>query len=278
MTHADAIAGVLALAAGQEAGRARPSRAIRDATIAHVARCSDCWRTLADLHARVSEDAPADGAAMTERFRCEPVRDVLYELVDLDPATIARAHAGVARHLAWCLACRTRLAELIAVERESAPRWLDVASRVREAAGRVVVRLGRTAAGLLEVPDGFVPGALLAPVPARGATAASDVGGLAQTTRFELGDTGVWAELGVDSAGDARAALSLRLSSPDATALSVRLHETRGGADVLVGRYTLRGSEPVVVRSLWPSAFVLELHDPRDARSYRVRLDIGAGA
>jgi hypothetical protein len=275
VTHADAIANVLTLAAPQ-ADRAVPSAAVRAATITHVARCSDCWQTLAALHARVADDATVENAAMAERFGCEPIRDRLWALVDLDPATIAREHAPVARHLGWCLACRTRLAELIEVEHEVAPYWIDVAARVRAVAGRVVVRLGRVAAGLLEVPDAFVPGPLLAPVPARGGGA--EIPGLAQTSRFELGDSGVWLELGIESIDDARAALSIRLTDADAPPLVARLSEIRGGDDVRIGRYTLRGTEPVVVRGLWASAFVLELHDPRAARSYRVPLDISPGA
>jgi hypothetical protein len=274
VTHANAIATVLTLAAPTADAR-RPSASVRAATIAHVARCSDCWRTLADLHARVVDDATGEETAMAERFGCESIRDRLHALVDLDPGTIAREHGAVARHLGWCLACRTRLAEMIAVEHELAPAWVDVAARVREVAGRVVVRLGRVAAGLLELPDAFVPGPLPVPVPARGG-ASADV--LAQSSRFELGDSGVWLELGIESIDDARAALSLRLSSADAPALVARLSETRSGADVPIGRYTLRGAEPVVVRGLWQSAFVLELHDPRDARSYRIPLDITPGA
>jgi hypothetical protein len=182
----------------------------------------------------------------------------------------------MARHLGWCLACRTRLAAIIDVERErqTVAVWIEVGERVREAVGRLVVRLGRVAAGLVEVPDGFVFGPALAQVPVRGTEARVEA---SRSTRFQLGDTGVWAEIGVDEA-DAAAGLSLRLLGSVAEPLSVRVHEARGAGDVLVARYTLGGTEPVLVRGLWPGSFVIELHDPRDAVVHRVRLDIGPGA
>jgi hypothetical protein len=76
---------------------------------------------------------------------------------------------------------------------------------VREAAGRIVVRVGRVVSGLVEVPDAFVLGPAVAMAPARGAAATAPPA-LAQSTRFQLGDTDVWVELGVDAADDAMAA------------------------------------------------------------------------
>jgi hypothetical protein len=152
-----------------------------------------------------------------------------------------------------------------------------VGERVREAAGRLVVRLGRVAAGLVEIPDAFVPGPAVVPVPARGA-AAPRGSLLAQSARFQIGDSDVSAEIGVSPEDDARAGLSVRLATETPAAFVVHLHEARPGGDVLVGRYTLRGTEPLVVRGLWAGSFVVELHDPRDGLSHRVRLDIGPGA
>lgn len=272
MTHSDAIAHVLALATGTA-----PAPELREATIAHLARCSDCWQALGTLHRDATGAPPDDEARMASLFECEPVRDRLFALVDLDPATIARAHAAEARHLGWCLACRTRLAELRDVERDlaAAPRWVDVGERVREAVGRVVLRLGRTIAGLVEVPESFVLGPVLAPVAVRGAAAATP---LAQSTHFQLGDTPVWVELGVAASDDASAGLTLRLTTAESDAFSVHLLEARGDGDALLARYTLRGTDPVLVRGLWPGSFLVELHDPRDTHVHRVRLDIGPGA
>ena len=265
VTHTEAIAHLLA-PSGPEGAR---TAAVRDAVVAHVARCSDCWRLLAALE--VTD--PTDAREMAAHFGCETVQDTMFALVDLAPAAIAREHGGVAQHLAWCLACRSRFAEIVEVERERSaqPRWIELGEQVREAVGRLVVRLGRAAAGLVEVPDGFVLGPALAPVPLRGGEPA---GAPTQSARFELGDTGVWAELAVDEA-DAAAGLSLRLVSPATEPLSVRVREARAEGETLVARYTLRGTEPVLVRGLWPGTFVVELHDARDA-VHRVRLDVGS--
>ena len=275
MTHADAIATVLALTV--DAPAPAPSVAARAAAVDHLAHCSDCWTTIAEVHVLATGVPPAEHAALASRFGCEPVQEVLYALVDLEQGTLAREHAFAARHLAWCLACRTRFAELVAVEREAAaaPRWVVIAENVREAAGRLVVRIGRTVAGLVEIPETFTLVPAAAPVPVRGDAAP---GALAQATRFELGESGVSAELGVESSDPAHVGLALRLTTADAGPFSVRLYEVRPEGDVAVARYTLRGAAPVLVRDLWPGSFVVELVDSRAGRSYRVRLDVGPAA
>ena len=279
MTHTEVIGHLLALGEsrprGAQDGPPLWSAATREAVTAHVARCSDCWRTLADLHAAASDEAPAETADVAARFGCETVRDELYLLVALDPASIAREHAPAARHLGWCHACRSRLAELVAVEQEyaTAPRWVVAGERVREAVGRLVVRIGRAASGLVEIPEAFVLVPAPATVPVRGAAAPA----VPQAARVQVGDRDLWAEIAVDGAGAADTGLALRLSSAVAEPLSVRLCEARADGDALVARYTLRGTEPARVRGLWPGAFVVELHDPRDARVHRIRLDIAAG-
>ena len=261
MTHAEVI--VKLLAPGPREGDAPVP--VSDAVVAHVAHCSDCWQLLADL------EVPDAGERfdMSSRFGCDAIRDELFALVDLDVRTIAREHANAARHLSWCHACRSRFAELVAVEREIAamPRWLEIGDQVREAVGRLVVRLGRAAAGLLEVPDGFVLGPAVALAPVRGETVAAS----AQSARVQLGDSGVWVEVENDTAD---AGLCLRLLGASAEPLSVRLREVRDDGEPLVARYTLDGAEPVLVRGLWPGSFVVELHDARAV--HRVRLDVGS--
>lgn len=274
MTHAEAIAR-LRLLAEPAGGVARPSAAERDAVIAHVARCSDCWETLAALHDAVT-DGGTERATMEKHFGCEPVRDVLFVLADLDPATIAREHPAVARHLAWCLACRTRLAEVLAVEREhaTAPAWIETGVRVREAVGRLAVRVGRTVAGLVEVPEGFVPGPVPLAVPVR----RTGITALPRTTRFDLGASGVTLELTVEPGSGTDVGFSLHLVPPVAEPLSVHVREVKPEGEALVARHTLRAAEPVVVRGLWPGTFVLEVHGTRDAHVHRVRLEVGAGS
>jgi hypothetical protein len=276
VTHARAITDLLALASPSREAR-RPTPREREALIAHVAGCADCWATLAALHGDIV-DAGTENADMEARFGCEPVRDRLFLLVGLDPAAIARDHAAEARHLAWCLACRTRLVEIVEVERElaRAPRWAEVGERVREAVGRLVLRVGRTAAGWLEVPDGFVLGPLAAPVAVRGTDAATS--SLASSAEFELGDTGVAAEIVVEPGAGPGAGFSLRLTNPVEDTYSLHVREARDDGDALIARYTLRAAESVAVRGLWPGSFLLELHGARDASVHRVRLDIGPGA
>jgi hypothetical protein len=275
VTHARAIADLRALVSPSSATR-RPTPRERDALITHVARCADCWTALAALHAEIA-DAGSEDADMQARFGCEPVRDRLFLLVDLDPAAIARDHPAVARHLGWCLACRTRMAEILEVERElaSVPRWVDVGERVREAVGRLVLRIGRTAAGWLEVPDGFVLGPVLVPVAVRGDAPPTS---RSPSAAFELGDTGVAAEIVVEPGGAADAAFSLRLTNAVDEPYSLHVREARSDGDALIARYTLRGTDSVAVRGLWPGSFLLELHGARDASVHRVRLDIGPGA
>jgi hypothetical protein len=262
VTHAEAIAKLLVPAPREGDAPAKTNAAVVD----HVAHCSDCWQALADL------DVPdaAERVEMSSHFGCDAVRDDLFALVDLDARAIARDHAGAARHLSWCHACRSRFAELVAVERELAavPRWLEVGAQVREAVGRLVVRLGRAAAGLVEVPDAFVLGPAVAAAPVRGGEI---VAASSQSARVELGDSGVWVEVENDTAD---AGLCLRLLGASAEPLSVRLREVRDDGEPLVARYTLGGAEPVLVRGLWPGSFVVELHDAHAV--HRVRLDVGS--
>lgn len=282
MTHDDAIATLLASAPDAPPTAARPDAATRERAAAHVARCSDCWASVAGL-ARVES---GDAERMRVLFGCEDVQGALFELVALPAATLASAHPDAARHLAWCHACRDRFAELVAVEREweARPRWTEVLTsageRVREVAGHLVVRAGRVVAGLVAVPEGFV---VVAPVPAPAALrngaieTPSEAPLVGRSARFDLGDSGVAAELDVESADDGRVTLALRLASETADLVSVRLYEVRPDGEALVARHTLRGAEPVVVRGLWPGAFVVELHEPQGEERYRMRLDIGPG-
>jgi hypothetical protein len=271
VTHADTIARLLAFRSGEPP---RPSPAERDAVVAHVARCSDCWQTLATLHDGVVAAPAPERAAMAERFGCEPVQDMLFALVDVDPAAIAREHPDAARHLGWCLACRTRLAEIIAVERDlaAAPRWVEVGERVREAVGRLVIRVGRAVAGLVEVPDDFVLGPAAVAVPVRGAPAPE---ALPSSARFTLDDTGIEGEIAVEPG---ETGFSLRLTGDVAEPLSIHVREVRPEGDALIARYTMRGDEPVRIRGLWAGSFVLELHGRDGAQVHRVRLDVGPGA
>jgi hypothetical protein len=273
VTHTDAISALLALQTATPPTADAQARAHE-----HVAACSDCWATLVAL---TGEDVGAE--KMQALFGCDAVRDALVDLVDVEPRMFAREHPDAARHLGWCHACRTRLAELIAVEREFAlrPQWIDVVTaageRVREVVGQVIVRLGNAGRGILAAPDGFVlgPPVALAGVRGEAPVDASSTPSLSQSTCFPLGDSGVTAEIGVESADDARAGLSLRLTTTSDRPVSVQLREVRPDDEVLIARHTLHGDEPVYIRGLWPASFIVVLHEPEDPRRYRVRLDIG---
>ena len=271
MTHSEVIDSLRALQ-----GDALPAGVV-EGVLEHLASCSDCWTALAAFA------GPGDAARMEALFGCEAIREDLFAMVDLPPAVLAREHRAAARHLGWCRACRTRFAEMIAVERDltARPSWTDVVGtageRAREAVGRLVVHLGNAVAGIRVVPDGFVLGPAVATAGVRGEPAVHEhvTPSLAQSTRFPLGETGVTAEIGIESADDARAGLSLRLTTTSAGPVSIQLREVRSDDEVLIARHTLHSDEPVYIRGLWPASFIVVLHEPSDARRYRVRLDIG---
>ncbi len=114
MTHDDAIAILLGTSGGQPPD---PERSARDRQAAeeHVARCSDCWTVLASAHQEAVGEAPADAGRMADLFGCESVRDRFFLLTDLSPAEMRAREPEAARHLGWCLGCRDRFVELLAV-------------------------------------------------------------------------------------------------------------------------------------------------------------------
>src|SRR4029453_12674145 len=178
MNHEDVIAILLGSAPGHPDD---PEASARDRRAAeeHVARCSDCWATLAVAHDLAFGEPPADAERMAALYGCDAVQGRLYLVRYLTAADIRAREPESARHLGWCLSCRERLVELIAVERAAAhgdlepllapmPRWRETATRlgakVREAVGHVKVQIGRAATVFTEVPEGFLVGAV--PVPA----------------------------------------------------------------------------------------------------------------
>src|SRR4029450_11441961 len=86
----------------------------------HVARCSDCWATLEVTHDLAFGEPPADAGRMAALYGCDAVQDRLYLLTDLTAADIRAREPETARHLGWCLSCRERLGEIIAVARPAA--------------------------------------------------------------------------------------------------------------------------------------------------------------
>jgi hypothetical protein len=277
----DALDILTALLSPEREGAA-PGPAEREAALAHVANCSDCWTGLVSLHEVVTGAPPSESARMAALFGCDRFQPLYHRLSGLAPARMLAEHPAAARHLAWCAACRTRVAELTAVARDAdAPGLADAVAgaggAVREAVGRLVVLVGRAVAGFAALPEGFlVLEPVPAPVPVRGGTATADTASLVgRSARFSLGDGAAAAEVAVEPEDDAHVALSVRLAGDAPERLSLRLRELRADGEVLVARYTLAAPNPVVVRGLWAGSFLLELARPGGDDRYRVRLDIG---
>src|SRR4029077_2802122 len=70
-------------------------------------------------------EPPPDSERMQALFGCDAVQDRLYLFTDLTAADIRDREPTLARHLGWCVACRERLVELIAVERSPARGELE---------------------------------------------------------------------------------------------------------------------------------------------------------
>src|SRR5262249_18003723 len=185
---------------------------------------------------------PSDTYITLSLLSCDAMQDLPYLLPALTSADIRNREPALARHLGWCIACRERLVELIAVERAAArgdfepllapaPRWREtvtqLGAKVREGVGHAVVRGGRAAAVFTEVPEGLRVGAV--PVPAgamRGPAAESSAAtapGLGQEVQFALADSGLWVELRLEPQGDELVAIALRVSGSETSELSVQL-------------------------------------------------------
>ena len=295
VNHEDCIAVLLATTPGQPGDPETTAR--RQAAEDHAAWCSDCWSVLRTAYELAVGEPPPESERMQALFGCDAVQDRLYLLTDLTAADIRNREPTLARHLGWCLACRERLVELIAVERAAArgelepllapaPRWRETATRfgakVREVVGHAVVRVGRAAAVFTEVPEGFLVGAVPVPVGAmRGLDAADSTGtapGLGQEVQFALADSGLWVELRLEPQSDELVAIALRVSGSETSELSVQLRVVEAERAELVARYTVRGTAPVVVKGVRPGRYVLELHERERTLRFKLRFDVELAA
>ncbi len=283
MTHETCIAMLLRTRASG------PVPDTRQAALEHVANCSDCWAVLATLHELALGAPPPDMDRMAALYGCGPIQDQLYLATGTSAPELRRQEPQLAVHLAWCLACRDRLAELLAVEQEfgtpavvPVTRWRETAARagetVREVAERLVAQVGRAAAVFTEVPAGF----LVAPAPAGAGALRGDVapragGGmpaLGQEVQFALADSGLWAELRLEPQGERLVGIALRVSSLGAPDLSVQLRELRDERAELIARHTVRGPTPVLVKGIRPGRYVLELHERERTLRFKLRFDV----
>ena len=295
----------MAILLGSGQGRAGdPALAARERREAeeHVGRCSDCWAMLSLLH-ELATGEPAPGAErMGALFGCGPIRDEMYLLAGLTAEEIRRRHPHVARHLGWCLACRDRVAEVMAIEHAAArgelgpplvtpaaPRWREAAAQVgetvREAVGTAVIQLRRAGAVFTAVPEGFLVSPMAAPAaafrgppPTKKEKEQKDVPALGQKAEFPLPDSSLSAELSLEPHGPDRVGMALRVSGDEPPRLSVHVREIRGEGLELVGRYSVRGAAMVVVKGLTPGQYVLEIEDKQRARRFRLRFDIESSA
>jgi hypothetical protein len=296
VTHEDVIAILLGSAPGHPDDLDAAARD-RQAAEEHVARCSDCWATLEVAHDLAFGEPPADAGRMAALYGCDAVQDRLYLMTDLTAADIRAREPETARHLGWCLSCRERLVELIAVERAAArgdfepllapmPRWRDtvthLGAKVREVVGQAKVQVGRAATVFTEVPEGFLVGTV--PVPAgafRGLDTASSTAtapGLGQEVQFALADSGLWVELRLEPQSDELVAIALRVSGSETTDVSVHLRAVEAERTELVARYTVRGSAPVLVKGVRPGRYVLELHERERTLRFKLRFDVELAA
>ncbi len=296
VNHQEVIAILLRSAAGKPDDT---ETAIRDRRAAeeHVASCSDCWVVLSVAHELAFGEAPAGAERMATLYGCDAVQDRLYLLADLSAADIRAREPATARHLGWCLCCRERLAELVAVERAAArgefppllapePKWRETVTRlgvkVREVVGHAKVQVGRAAAVFTEIPEGFLVGAVPVPVGAsRGLDTASVPGaapGLGQEVQFALADSGLWVELRLEPQSDDLVAIALRVSGSETSDVSVQLRAVEAERAELVARYTVRGSAPVLVKGVRPGRYVLELHERERTLRFKLRFDVELAA
>src|SRR5262245_23355906 len=152
MTHAECIETLLT---------PDSTAATRQTAKEHVAHCSDCWIVLSRFHERVTGAAPEESDHMASLFGCEEVTDRLHLFVGLSAAQLSQRHPSAARHLAWCHACRGRLAEMVRIDAMEgttapAPAWRRVHDSVWELVGRITVEVREAAAGFISVPDGVL--------------------------------------------------------------------------------------------------------------------------
>jgi hypothetical protein len=264
----------------------------------HLARCSDCWQVLQLLHELASGAPLAEATQMDALFACEPVQQDLYLLAGLSGAEARAGHPRLVAHLRWCLACRDRLVEVLSVEQQAArgeygpplftatvSAWRTQLGRLgtqtHEAAGRLVVGLGRAVAAFTAVPDGFllVPGA--APAAARGEPstgAAPGRGAASREVRFPLADTGIWVDLRIEPQGDERVGLTVRFTGGALEHASLHVREVGADDERLIARHTVRGPEPFAVQGLRPGHYLLEIEDKQPPRRFRVRFDVDPSA
>jgi hypothetical protein len=219
----------------------------------HLASCSDCWAVVALMHESIAGAPVADDARMEELYGCEDVRDRFGMLVDIPPEDIPARDPAAGRHLAWCLACRSRLSTLRAVEQDlastSVAEEVDAEAPLRALTARLAVAVRAGLAVFTEL-EGFLPIATMAPAAARGT-------GETRPKAARLFSDGGGVELRLLARGDARMDLEVQLLE-DVPANAMLCLRT-AGTNQPIAYQTARRDRPVVFAALPPGSYVLEL-------------------
>ena len=293
VNHDESIA-ILLHAVTEQPVRDRPTPDQRRQAEEHVSRCSDCWTMMSLLHERATGERPPHANRMSELFGCERVQDALYLLVELTAAQMATQHPDVARHLAWCQACRGRFAEVVDVEQAAArgelgptitvpmrSPWREVTGalgeRVRELVGRAVVQVREGVAAFTTAPAGLLLSPALAPMARRGAPAGDATLGpsLGSRARLTLEDSGLVAEVILHGQGQDRVGLELTVSGAEDAVLSVSLRAVTGADRTeLVAAQTVRAGKPVIFGGLVPGGYVVDIHEKRRDLHFRLGFDV----
>jgi hypothetical protein len=216
----------------------------------HLASCSDCWAVVALMLESIAGVPAPEPARMEGLYGCEDVRDRLGVLVELPPEDIPARDFAAARHLAWCVACRSRLSTLRAVEQDLAS-WSDsdAETPLCTFTARVAVAVRAGLAVFTEL-EGVLPVATMAPAAVRGA-------GEARPKAARLFTDGSGVELRLLARGDARMDLEVQLL--DVVPANAMLCLRTAGTNQPIAYQTARRERPVVFAALPPGSYVLEL-------------------
>lgn len=160
-------------------------------------------------------------------------------------------------------------------EQGAAPVWRRTTDVIFELVGRIAVEVRESAAAFTAVPDGI----LLMPssAPAGVLRGNSNLGeGRSRELRIPIADSGLIADVRLESEGADRIGLALRFSGAPHGPLSVSIRRETADTSALA-RYTVRGPDPVTLKGLSPGPYTMEILDKEHDRRFQLGLDIVLG-
>lgn len=264
MTHGECLA-TLRGRLNDHAPDATPSTRWDEAE-RHLVHCSDCWTVLEHLCERITGMPAPTRERARALFACEHVRERFHELVTLAPMEMEVREPDATRHLRWCHACRSRFAELIAVEELVATRAAErhpqpLSASWSRIGTRLAIGVQRGFAAFTRLGELAVPAGVAEPVALRGeGTPDRTYDGPALARGVDvIGATGaVDAELRVRPSGEDRVDLEVRLPSAPLGAL-VTLYTLASDRTELAACRSTDASGGVVLQALPLGTYVLEL-------------------